>query len=160
LKLSRETDVAWLAGILDGEGCLQFHKATNPRKPSRPMYSARMCVNMYDEAAITKAAAIIGVLPKKGKQRSKRGLARWEVWVWGERLESILWEVLPYLTTKRPQALLLLEARAQCPPSSQKGVSTKRGENRLSDEELAMREGFYLCLKEAKGHNGTLVQVA
>ena len=158
--MNRETDIAWLAGILDGEGCLEFAKATNPRKPSRPMYSARMHINMYDEAAITKAAAIMDAPPRKRSGVSKRGLARWEVYVWGTRLENILWEVLPYLTTKRPQALLLLEARAQCPPSSKKGISTKKGENRLSDEELAMREGFYLCLKEAKGHIGTLARVA
>ena len=153
--MSRETDIAWLAGIIDGEGCLQFDKSTTPRKPSRPMYSARMNIAMCDEVAIQKAAEIIGATPKRTKVLSTRGLSRWEVWVWGARLDSILCELLPHLTTKRPQALLLLEARAQCPPSSKKGI--KRGENRLSEEELSLREGFHLCLKEAKGYIGARV---
>ncbi len=115
---------------------------------------------MYEESAIKKAAAIIGTKPKKGRQVSTRGLSKWEVWVWGEQLENILWEMMPYLTTKKPQALLLLEARAQCPPSSKIGINVKAGENRLSDEALVLREGFHLCLKEAKGHIGTMAEVA
>ena len=149
--MSRETDIAWLAGLLDGEGCLEYARSTGRNK--RPQYTARFCISMYDQGAIEKAGYIMDADPKKVRGIHTRGLTRWEVRSWGDKLESLLREMLPYLTTKKEQALLLLEARAQCPPASKVGVNFKAGENSVSNEAMAMREGFHLILKEAKGYH-------
>ncbi len=137
--MGRITDIAWLAGIVDGEGYLAFSKSVWTGRKN-PGYSALLKVGMYHQETIERMASIVGG-NAKSRLHPNYDKTIWECTVQGGQLAPLLRELLPHLTTKRIEALLLLEAIAQCP--SRNGVL-------LTDEEAAMREGFYLVLRSAK----------
>ena len=139
--MARAEDIAWLAGLIDGEGCLSYDKANSHfnlgRRPS-PRYTTKLSIWMCSPEAIERAAQIVGISAK----RSGKTFPRWSICVYGRQLEPLLRELLPYLTVKRAQALMLMEALVQCP--------RQNGPVRLSDEQLALREGFHRILKIQK----------
>jgi len=97
--------------------------------------------------AVNKMAHIVGFQAKRPSVYRRYTDAGRPIWVTqanGQRLEPLLRELLPHLTDKREQALMLLEAFAQCPPR-------RTGATKLSEEQLALREGFYRILKFQKG---------
>lgn len=143
--MERDLDLAWLAGIVDGEGCLMFTKSTfHGRK--NPGYSALLKIGMYHEETMNRVGRITETKVRPHPNYDK---TVWEVSVQGsERLAKLLNELLPHLTTKRQEALYLLEAIALCPPVV--NIEGYQGRRYLTEEELAMREGFYRVLREAK----------
>lgn len=76
-------------------------------------------------------------------QRKRRLPHHKEQWGWklhGSSLVRFLQDVFPYLREKQEQVEIALQFAAE--------KTTSR--NRLTEEELALREGYYLALREAK----------
>ena len=142
--IERDLDIAWLAGIVDGEGCLSYTRSwTAGRK--NPGFSALLAISMYSQETLERVGRITG---SNVRSHPNYDNTVWEVGVQGEKLAELLCELLPHMTTKRREALLLMEAIAQCP--SLKSVRGTQGHRSLTAEELAMREGFHTVLQTAK----------
>lgn len=96
----RETEVAWAAGLIDGEGCLRV----------QPNGTPDLTIDMVHQETIHRIRGIFGGTVRSYK-RSRR------VWRWRARscdVQKILAECQPYFITKGREAwelLHYLEAR-------------------------------------------------
>lgn len=118
---ANEVDVAWLAGILDGEGCIQlafrkdrFGKSVN----------CKVLISNCNFSLLKKAQTVIQTITHKkfdmrlnpchraGTVRNgkKRNYNFYEIHVIGQRaIRSLCEALLPYLTSKKEQASILVE---------------------------------------------------
>ena len=89
----------WLAGIVDGEGCLSVRR--NGRMPS-------IAVGMTDETAVRRCHAITDVgsviIQKTSRQKP---LYLWRVY--GHDALDVAWLLLPLLITKKAAAVAMIE---------------------------------------------------
>lgn len=91
-------DLAWAAGILDGEGSFGIYKADKGKS-----YQLTLAVASVDDKMCPKLHDMFG-----GHFRvSKRGAAIWRVI--GRSAAEVIRQVLPYLVVKRDQAEVCLE---------------------------------------------------
>ena len=111
-----DTDLAWAAGIIDGEGAISMTKAkpgTNRRKTLS--FQVRITVQMTHKPTIQKLHKLFGGSFTFAKARDPvkhRPTYRWYV---GDLMTvDILSLTLPYLVTKKEQALVVLEFRKKC----------------------------------------------
>lgn len=132
----------YIAGFLDGEGCIQIVKQ---RKSDRLSWSYRLSVEVthtYEpivQALHKRYGGVFG-------QYKPNALRRKRAYYWhatGTRAKVVLEEVAPLLLEKQPQAHLALEFLAAQTPNTKIG-------SRVTDEENALRERYYLALREAK----------
>lgn len=101
-------DRAWLAALVDGEGCMTIMEANNGEKTSTsfpPILQVKMC----DPECVEHANEITGFKqclrqdsPSSG---GKRETFQWRIT--GRRAADIVAEIYPYLRIKRKQAVIL-----------------------------------------------------
>jgi len=105
-----ETDYAWLAGIIDGEGSLFVSKVVVPLNRRGFMYRAQISVTNTNEPMIRRVKEIIGlgsvsyIAEHRGEWKDK-----YQYTAYGGAIRSILPSVLPYLIAKRTLAEKVLE---------------------------------------------------
>ena len=127
----RETTRAYVAGVVDAEGCLAVYKSNDPRGP---IYSARIAVSNRSKELVDFFVANFGGYitidhPKKAEHNVN--------YLWhlssGQHTERFLSQIYPYLRGKKAQADVLFEYLAM------------GGENNP-----AKRESLYQKTKELK----------
>jgi hypothetical protein len=147
-KLS-ETELAYIAGIIDGEGCIGLSRnRTKKQRQKNPKYQSEICVINTNKGLVdwlVRAGGLVNVRPRNDE--------RWKVayrWRIKESLHpDFLRAILPYLVIKRKQAELIIQ---YC---ETKISHIRQGNKRdMSDEELAKRESYYQQMKllNAKGN--------
>ena len=103
-----ETDLAYIAGIIDGEGCLRF---------SRHDHKINMTPSFLPRVDIANTAEIVcrflqtafgGSVYTEKKKVGQKLCWRWVAQ--GERAYDLLKLIKPYLMIKKPQANLLIES--------------------------------------------------
>jgi hypothetical protein len=109
----RETELAYLAGILDGEGVISIHAHTKRRqsrgREGEPYKILQPVVQVYN----TNLDLILWLQNRigfkfNGRDRRKARTS-YQVVVTGYRTYSILTPLLPYLIAKKPLAELVIE---------------------------------------------------
>lgn len=106
--MATETDLAYLAGLIDGEGCIRVKKSKPRNDRSTPTYTAAVHVRMVDEPAIAFLSATLGGWYYKERPHSRgRPLYCWQAT--GRVADAALRAVRPYLRIKGPQADVALE---------------------------------------------------
>lgn len=108
-----DTDIAYVAGLMDGEGCIRIKKAKAYKCQGRvtPGYHASVQIKMVDQDAIEFACSVLGGWHylEKSALKSGRPLFTWQVS--DQKAEDALRIVLPYLRVKRKQAAKVIELR-------------------------------------------------
>lgn len=104
------TRLAWAAGFLDGEGCIQISKAP-PRLKSgniSPRYMLILSAKNTKLEPILRLKSLFGgrITPKQEKG-NKKLIYLWEIT--GTQMHQALEQLLPYLSCKYEQAHLALE---------------------------------------------------
>ncbi|RKY38523.1 MAG: hypothetical protein DRP75_04355 [Candidatus Omnitrophota bacterium] len=110
-----EIDLAYLAGIIDGEGCITIHRTAQRRKNSdgktlQPMLTITNC----DSNIIARCQEILNRLEINGhlKSSSIRRPSSWKTCYWftvsGFKIKRILDAIKPYLVGKQGQCELVL----------------------------------------------------
>lgn len=105
-----EVELAWLAGLLEGEGC--FRIATNSASSSSPGYRwPTIAMNMTDEDVLRRAAQIAAVGkvygpygPYKSNPYSKKPFWQWHV----TKREDALWlmkRLYPHMGQRRQEKI-------------------------------------------------------
>lgn len=127
----KQTDAAWAAGILDGEGYIGMTRCwpgTNRRRSIG--YQLRISVRMTHRDTIWRLARIFdcGTLKQCRPQNVKRHKPAFEWFVSDRAMVLVLQQVLPYLTTKKDQALLALSYATSC--SGDRGVVPRQLQRR------------------------------
>ena len=102
----KKTDLAYIAGIVDGEGTIGIHRAKRRGPGNSWTYSLRVSVSMT-EAYLPEWLKMAFGGNTYGKLRDK---PRWKPqteWViLGEKATGFLGDIMPYLIIKKPQAEL------------------------------------------------------
>lgn len=131
------TDLAYAAGVIDGEGCIQIHRSRNNRN-GRSYYGGHVSVFMCDRQATDLLHAMFGGSLIHIGSRSHRPACRPGVkWVKAGRGSADVCRVLlPYLRVKREQASLVVEYYSDS--RLEHGTSSRVGES-----EILIRDEFY-----------------
>jgi len=164
-KSIKEVDIAYIAGLIDGEGYIGIKKCppSKTRCTVNPSYHARIQVRMVDEPAIKFITDTLGGTYTKEKQPQNPN--RRILFLYGTsnaKAESILKTILPYLKVKQAVAQEVIKLREY--QSNREKHKTKvtgyrdfpnshgaigRVSNRsFSDEYIGMCESFYIRCKE------------
>lgn len=160
----KDTDLAYIAGIVDGEGCVRINKTKAYKCQGKvtPTYNARIQIRMTDEEAIRFIAQTLGgwYYPEKKAAPHRKKLYCYQAS--GKAAENILRTILPYLRVKKEQALTVLALRNLQSVSrsfktkviGQRNFPNVYGTRRivditcLSDEYIDLCEGLYQKSKE------------
>ena len=90
------TDIAWAAGIIDGEGCIwtRWPKRTN------------VCVEvkMIHKPTIERLSQLFGGRVSEAHKRRRGRRTQWRWWADTRVAQKVLDATLPFLVTKRMQA--------------------------------------------------------
>jgi hypothetical protein len=135
-------EAAWLAGFIDGEGCLQVVRAR------RVTYDASVMVGHTDLAVLERCSALAGgsICLVRTRSAAWKPSYRWNVR--GKGVTPLLEAVLPYLVVKQEQAKILLILRLSAEVGARLGKST------LSSQEREWRETLKLATN-ALNHRGS-----
>lgn len=143
------TDVAWLAGIVDGEGCIHIRQnlPSERSKHRSPMYSLVLKVSMCHKKTIEHIRQIVGM-----GHISRNAVANplhQEGWAWyamSKQAGEILHTIRPYLVTKAAECDAALEFLC-LPPG-------KGGRACVPTNLLEKRQYYYHLLRAMKPRRG------
>ena len=103
----KETELAWLAGLLEGEGTFSPHRSRSKTK----VYSqCRVQIQMSDYDVIRKVARLTGsktlgpysnVRSSRPSYRGRNPLPCWVVSIVGKRAEDLMRKIRPYMGKRR-----------------------------------------------------------
>ena len=141
---------AYAAGMVDADGSIIIGKINwrmNDTNHRTPDYKVSVQVtNVYRPMLDVLAATYGGTVQRKplstGSFFSRREHFNWSVT--GQKAVEMLVRLHPYLLVKKDQSWLAQEFWAQ---------RTRGYGKPTSPEECALREGFYLAMKQLKGTN-------
>ena len=113
-------DAAYIAGILDGEGCITLSKKKDPTMKLGYGLRPHIMVTNTNKSLIKylRDTTDLGII-YEGKLTNPKHKPNFRWQLWSLQAQSLLKEVLPYLLIKRKQAELLLEYIDRC--SGKKG---------------------------------------
>lgn len=130
-----ELNLAYLAGLIDGEGCLAVIRQRNSHCRAGYAYRCGLRIANSNEPIMDWLVKVVGAGAVKShlpKMRNSKRQWTWEVW--GDDSANLTRQLLPHFRIKRPQADLLL--------AFQQGLKSRSGPY-LTPKELAFRETCY-----------------
>ena len=147
-------EASYMAGILDGEGCLSIGNFSGNRKNGDRHYQTNLCVCSTDVILIDWIVSTFGgykgtYTPKQMSRNGRKQVYRWQCS--SDRLLHICEITHPYLTIKKRQAEILIAMRKTFTNShNEKG---KQRVQNLSKEILDLRQSYFIELRAL--HNRT-----
>jgi LAGLIDADG DNA endonuclease family protein len=148
--------IAYLAGIIDGEGSLTIGNYSSNKKTGAIHYQTSVQVNNTHEGLILWIHNIFGgnIVRYTEKQTPKN--ARQAIFRWianGERLTHICELIVPFIVVKQRQVQIMLRMRETYKIRFKKGQQGFRG---LNDEVLALRQSLFLEIRSLHCRKGSL----
>src|SRR5258708_4861799 len=145
-KQLSSTDLAYIAGFVDGEGTIGIYRKYDLRKEWAPGYAERIIIVQVDQ---TPLKFIQQFFPKSSlsakKQYFDNHQQSWNLKYSHTQAYNLAKAILPYLKVKRAQAQTLVGFRENIVHPD------KRVSKRLSLEELQRRERLFQQMKELNG---------
>ena len=132
-SLSELSDLAYCAGLFDGEGCVTLSKEGDTN------YRLRLKVTSTDYAVLTWLQAHFGGFINLSRKESEYNK---EAWDWICRTEDqvvFLFGILPYTIIKRAQIIEALNYHFE-----------KQNGGKLTEDEFKLRSAYYERLKTMK----------
>jgi hypothetical protein len=102
----KPVEAAYLAGLMDGEGCFTIIKSKAENTPIKTQYGIRVEFCMCDREPIEMIARLFG--RPVSLRKLKSGRTGYVVLLHATKAAEFIKSVLPYLRGKRQQAILLL----------------------------------------------------
>ncbi len=145
----REPDLAtlaYVAGIIDGEGCIGIRKTKQAGSMKSTRYAGTLTIGSTSRVLIERVinAFGIGCVTHRFATRTKKGCFIWTIE--SRNARNVLSLVRPFLVVKRAQADLLIEF-VDGFESFEGGRPGKFGGQRVSESELARRARTYSRMK-------------
>ena len=144
LMKHNKTILAYLAGVLDGDGSFCIHlKRQRICKPTRPdkitSFTAKIQIKQVQPEAIELIHETFGgIIPRMVKPSAKNGKPLWFWEISGSRAAEVSNLLIPYLRLKKRQAEILIEL---CCLIDETGVGEGREEGRCFLEGVGEGEG-------------------
>lgn len=135
-----DTDLAWAAGIIDGEGSISLARCKRQGKDET--YSLRVQVGNTDPRMILRLKELFGgSIPKVENRGRYKPMWRWILY--GNAAAVFLTSVLPYLVSKRDQAECGLTSRSLLRPRWNKKPEPEKlaGLRLIHDRMRALKQG-------------------
>ena len=105
----RQTDLAWAAGIVDGEGCILLYRA---KTRTGDAWVLRLTVINTSQPMLQRLQEIFQLGSVRQRRRTNpRHKVQWTWEIAARKAEAALILLLPYLVTKRREAELGLTSR-------------------------------------------------
>lgn len=140
--------LAWVAGFVDGDGCLQIVKQTykSPERAHRPNYRPRLTISQSDPTPLMRVRKILGLRGCLAEVHTtaQNNSTPYNLTYDGRAAMEAIDRLAPYLFVKRPQALAMLAFQAQCK------LSARSGPRGHPPQLWDLRERFYLKLMRMK----------
>lgn len=144
-----ELQLAWAAGLFDGEGCISI-TMFKPRGASgeiTPRYRMWAALAMCDAPTVKRFSEIVDGGARVYVRRQKTWKhPHWEWRACDVLAERVIATLLPYLQTKRAQAEAAMKYRDLC-RQQQVGRNRRVG---LTEPMLAERAAFHKLLRDMK----------
>lgn len=101
-----EWQLGWIAGIIDGEGCLGIGKAS----PGGSYYGPSVRVNNTSRIMVGLLSSVthLGSIRKLQKKPQHKQVYQWDISAYSD-VYLFLSRIIKYMAIRRPQAELLLE---------------------------------------------------
>ncbi len=140
-----DTDLAWSAGLIDGEGCIRISKVEHTKKSTT--YDLWLTVGMCHKESIIKLYDIFefGSLRVDNSPSRKTPL-----WVWQcstHDTVKVLKQIMPWLTCKRKEAELALDFVIMKSETNSNG-------KRLTEDIINLRDTYYWRMRNLKMNGG------
>lgn len=144
----KKTDVAYLAGIFDGEGCVHIKRNKRKDCPKGIQYELIATVRMSNEYICRLFQMAFG---GRIYQCKKREIYHKQLWQWivaSHQASDFLETLSPYLIEKKAEATLAFKFQdMKVPIRAEKG---HRGFIRQGDGVAAVEEAEYVLMKSLK----------
>lgn len=154
MKQSKTSKYAYVAGIIDGEGCISVHKARNDRPNDNRGYDMYVCVNQNDGRILDYCLGVFGGKIYSGLNYGKP-LYKWVVC--NENALFMLKRILPFLKRKKIEAQIAMEFeifKRKTLSEWRKSFGIKGIQNaqvkQMPEWMMTKREEYYLKLRELK----------
>lgn len=144
----KKTDLAYLAGLFDGEGCIHIARNKRPDCPKGVQYQLVAKVSMASEYLCHLYQMSFGGRVHRDKKYKDYHKQMWTWVVASREAQSFLSTISPYLIEKKAQAILGLKFQATKAPT--KAAKGRRGFLPQSDEIKAVEEAQFLLMKNLK----------
>lgn len=148
-----ETDKAWMAGFVDGEGCITIARQSRIARPSDSIRVQITLSNTNRDVLGSFSEAYGGNVYNVHERRKDKNNVKWaDAWDWHCPMFSnsqILTDLLPYLRLKHRQAELCLEYLATRTNTKLVRHVNGRiaGSTPLTDEEIDKREEYRIAVQ-------------
>jgi hypothetical protein len=141
-----ETQAAYLAGLLDGEGCFTFLRQGVGKGHSRAAtVYPQVILSMTHEPTVAWVAELLGYryYDRSGGKRGPRWNIAYRFAIYGRKAQELCKALMPYLITKRVHAEVLLAFPYPEPNRSGK----RRGAAVVDADTLAARHALVERMK-------------
>ena len=130
-QIATELDLAYLAGIIDGEGTIGIYKGAEPFNYHLALIITNTYAPMLDWVRARTGGSLTRHTPETA--RHKQG---WQVVVWQARAADVIRLCQPYLIVKAQQADLALRFMSDY-------VSFRGRNSPVTEEQVAKRRWYY-----------------
>jgi len=134
--VSVETDLAWAAGFIDGEGCIHIERVKH--KTRCDTYVLRLYIGNTNLESLDKIKHIFGCGSVRTRSYVEGHMKMWSYTVGNKKLIKVLESIKPYSVVKKSQIELGLQF----------AYTIKYGKN--TDEYNNNRHSLYIKMKELK----------
>jgi len=139
--IKSDLDAAWLAGLIDGDGCIGIRRQDNGKW--NPTFIPYLTIAMTDRNALERCVEITG-LGKVNLKRKAQGVHKRDFWVWrldGQIASKVIRDVYPFLIVKSLQAKVCNAMNV-----SQATARTSRSKP-VPEDVVAYRDRLYTSIK-------------
>ena len=134
----KQTDLAWAAGFLDGEGSVRIRRLPGAMAGRPTFYGLSLSASQVEREPLDKLRGLFGGsihLQQPSPRQSANASPYYNWMVTGRTAAAAIRVLLPYFTVKRERAVLGLEFQSH--------IRTRTGRISIRPEELALREMYF-----------------
>jgi hypothetical protein len=144
-KIISSEDLAYIAGIVDGEGCIHIVKRNPTYRCKSYSYNVLLNISNTDDDVLNWITTLIGVgnvnkINMENKPKYRKQMYQYQVA--STRAIYFLKLILPYLHIKKEQALLAIEFNLT--------HADKKGRKGKSKEHFIQQEMYYTKMRKLK----------
>lgn len=142
-----EHEIGYIAGIIDGEGCIYISRPIIRETCKSPIYHTYISVTNTEMKLLEWLKSKIGGIIRSIPTDKKSNVIRKPIWRWYcpiTIIKEFCQLIHPYSIIKQRELELMIEIRSTYQHKSEKG---KRGVQKVTDEILEFRHRCYLDLK-------------
>ena len=154
----KDIDLAYMAGMLDGEGCISITKGrpknTNLHNLS---YGLQIRISMVDKSIPLLFLFVFGGSLRQRDYSHKGYKNQWRWSVSGELAVRSLEMLMPYLRSKKNEAELAIKFWGIKRHRNVAGTKGRQGNIPKSTDEIALEDNCYVLMRQLKDKSGVMI---